>query len=75
MYLAVLAAIVGQAMLLWQGVLLTYAAVTCAFFVGFVKLYEEPTLARQFGGQYAAYRRAVPGWWPRLRPWTGPLDG
>ncbi|HEX8696025.1 MAG TPA: isoprenylcysteine carboxylmethyltransferase family protein [Longimicrobium sp.] len=75
MYLAVLAAIVGQAMLLWQGVLLTYAAVTCAFFVAFVKAYEEPTLARQFGEQYAAYRRAVPGWWPRRRPWAGPLDG
>jgi protein-S-isoprenylcysteine O-methyltransferase Ste14 len=74
MYLAVLAAIVGQALVLWQGVLLTYAAVVCASFVAFVKAYEEPTLARRFGGQYAAYRRAVPGWWPRRRPWAGPLD-
>ena len=35
----------------------------------FVRFYEEPTLRRRFGVQYEAYRRAVPGWWPRLRPW------
>jgi protein-S-isoprenylcysteine O-methyltransferase Ste14 len=31
--------------------------------------YEEPTLRRQFGAQYEAYRRAVPAWWPRRHPW------
>jgi hypothetical protein len=36
-----------------------------------VTLYEEPTLCRQFGAQYDAYRSAVPGWWPRLHPWRG----
>ena len=44
-----------------------YGAVVAAAFVTFVRLYEEPTLARRYGAQYAAYRRAVPGWWPRLR--------
>ena len=71
MYLAVLAAIVGQALLLGQPRLLGYAAGAAALVVTFVRLYEEPTLQRQFGGEYEAYRRAVPGWWPRLRPWTG----
>ena len=32
---------------------------------------QEPTLARKFGEPYAAYRRAVPGWLPRVRPWRG----
>jgi protein-S-isoprenylcysteine O-methyltransferase Ste14 len=32
---------------------------------------EDPRLARRFGTEYDAYRRAVPGWWPRLRPWRG----
>lgn len=36
----------------------------------FARLYEEPALARQFGAEYDAYRRAVPAWWPRLRPWS-----
>ena len=69
MYLAVLAAIVGQGLLLGRLVLLAYAAVVAAAFVAFVHWYEEPTLAEQFGDRYQAYRRAVPGWWPRRHPW------
>ena len=69
MYLAVLAAIVGQALVLGQLVLLPYAAVVAAAFVAFVHGYEEPTLARQFGARYLADRQAVPGWWPRRHPW------
>jgi protein-S-isoprenylcysteine O-methyltransferase Ste14 len=69
MYLAVVAAIVGQALLLWQWVLVPYAAVVAVAFVVFVLGYEQPSLQRQFGSQYDAYRRAVPAWWPRLRPW------
>jgi protein-S-isoprenylcysteine O-methyltransferase Ste14 len=69
MYLAVVAAIVGQALLLWQPVLVPYAAVVAVAFVAFVLGYEQPSLQRQFGSQYEAYRRAVPAWWPRLRPW------
>ena len=69
MYLAVLAAIVGQALLLWQVLLVPYAAVVALAFVLFVLGYEQPTLQRQFGPQYEAYRRAVPAWWPRRHPW------
>ena len=69
MYLAVAATILGQALLLGRVVLLLYAAVFGAVVYAFVRLYEEPTLGRRFGGQYEEYRRAVPGWWPRLRPW------
>ena len=25
-------------------------------------------LAARYGEEYEAYRRAVPAWWPRLRP-------
>ncbi len=35
-----------------------------------VRFYEEPVLARKFGAEYRAYRRAVPAWIPRLQPWT-----
>lgn len=69
MYLAVLAAIVGQALLLGQPVLLVDAFFTGVAVVSFVYLYEEPKLSEQFGDEYQAYRRAVGGWWPRLRPW------
>ncbi len=71
MYLAVLGAIAGQALLLGQPGLLAYAAGVAVLVASFVRLYEEPALRRQFGADYEAYRRAVPGWWPRLRPWSG----
>jgi protein-S-isoprenylcysteine O-methyltransferase Ste14 len=71
MYLAVGATIAGQALLLGQWGLLVYAAVFWVVVFGFVRLYEEPALSAQFGASYEAYRRAVPGWLPRLRPWTG----
>jgi len=68
MYLAVLAAIVGQALVFGRPVLFVYAAGIAALFVTFVRFYEQPTLTRQYGAQYQAYLRDVPGWWPRLRP-------
>jgi protein-S-isoprenylcysteine O-methyltransferase Ste14 len=71
MYVAVVSAIVGQALLLGQPVLLAYAALIAFLVVSFVRLYEEPVLRRQFGDEYEAYRRAVPGWVPRLHPWKG----
>ncbi|HEX7254786.1 MAG TPA: isoprenylcysteine carboxylmethyltransferase family protein [Gaiellaceae bacterium] len=65
MYLAVLAAIVGQAFLLGRLELLAYAALVAAVVAAFVHWYEEPTLRRQFGEEYDAYQQAVPGWIPR----------
>jgi protein-S-isoprenylcysteine O-methyltransferase Ste14 len=70
MYLAVGATIVGQALVLGRPVLLGYAAVFGALVATFVWTYEEPTLSARYGEEYAAYRRAVPAWRPRLRPWT-----
>jgi protein-S-isoprenylcysteine O-methyltransferase Ste14 len=69
MYIAVLSAIAGQGLLLGRPVLLVYAAGVLVLFAAFVRFYEEPHLSRRFGAEYGAYRRAVPGWWPRLRPW------
>jgi protein-S-isoprenylcysteine O-methyltransferase Ste14 len=65
MYLAVAATIVGQAMILGRPALLLYALLFGAVVWTFVHFYEEPTLARQYGAEYDAYRRAVPGWWPK----------
>jgi protein-S-isoprenylcysteine O-methyltransferase Ste14 len=70
MYEAVLATISGQALLLGHPGLLLYAAFVWLITASFVRWYEEPALSRQFGADYEAYRRAVPAWWPRLRPWN-----
>lgn len=69
MYVAVVATIIGQALALGQPGLLSYGAIVAAAMLAFVHGYEEPALREQFGAEYDAYRRAVPGWWPRVRPW------
>jgi protein-S-isoprenylcysteine O-methyltransferase Ste14 len=69
MYVAILAAIVGQALLLGRLGLLPYPAALWLVAAAGGRCYEEPTLARRFGADYEAYRRAVPAWWPSLRPW------
>ncbi|MEU4170739.1 isoprenylcysteine carboxylmethyltransferase family protein [Streptomyces sp. NPDC026665] len=71
MYVAVVTVIAGQGLLLARPVLLAYAALAGAAMWAFATRYEEPTLLRTFGAEYARYRRAVPGWRPRLRPWRG----
>jgi protein-S-isoprenylcysteine O-methyltransferase Ste14 len=35
----------------------------------FVVFYEEPTLRKKFGEDYAEYCRNVRRWWPRLHDW------
>jgi len=67
MYLAVVALILGQALVLGRWVLVGYGFVFGLTVWSFVHWYEEPTLRRQFGSAYDDYRAAVPGWWPRRR--------
>lgn len=72
MYVGVVSAIFGQALWFGSSALLAYGAAVWAAFHLFVLLYEEPTLKRQFGSEYDAFRRHVPRWLPRIKPWRGP---
>ncbi len=74
MYLAVIAAIFGQALLFGSFGVAIYGALAWAGFTLFVRWYEEPTLARQFGAQYQTYRRNVAAWIPRAHPWQPAAD-
>jgi protein-S-isoprenylcysteine O-methyltransferase Ste14 len=71
MYLAVAAMIAGQALILRSTGVLWWLLVFMTAVWSFVRGYEEPALARQFGASYQRYRDAVPGWWPRLTPYLG----
>src|SRR5262245_41657784 len=68
-YVAVVAAILGQAFLFGDWRLLGYGALCWIGFHIFVVLYEEPTLKRTFGMEYDAFQANVPRWIPRLTPW------
>lgn len=71
MYVAVLAIVLGQSLLLGSAVLLLYAGALWFIFHTWVVVYEERTLATRFGLSFQAYRAQVRRWWPRARPWRG----
>lgn len=71
MYVAVLAIILGQALLFASWATVLYAAIAFVAVLLFVLSYEQPTLEREYGEEYREYRRNVRGWMPRLRPWSG----
>lgn len=70
MYVAVTALIFGQAILFASWGVALYGVVIAAAFHTFVLLYEEPTLLRAYGEEYAAYCAATPRWIPRFRRWA-----
>jgi len=71
MYVAVVAIILGQALLFGSWATVVYAAVAMTAVALFVRFYEEPTLERTYGDEYRTYKANVRAWIPRLRPWTG----
>ena len=74
MYLAVVTAVLGQAMIFGSLALLLYALTVWAIMAAFVRWYEEPLLLERYGDQYQRYRRAVRAWMPRLHPWHADID-
>jgi len=69
-YVGFLAALLGQALVFGSLGLVEYSLAAWCVGAAAARWYEEPRLARKFGSEYQAYRRAVPAWLPRLRPWT-----
>jgi protein-S-isoprenylcysteine O-methyltransferase Ste14 len=74
MYLAVVTAVLGQAMIFGSLALLGYALAVWAIMAVFVRWYEEPLLLARYGNEYQRYRTAVRAWVPRLRPWQADID-
>lgn len=66
MYIGVATIVVGQAVLFQSWHVVEYLAVVLVIVQFFVRFYEEPTLARQFGAEYEEYKKRVPRWMPRF---------
>jgi protein-S-isoprenylcysteine O-methyltransferase Ste14 len=62
MYIGVLLAVFGQAILCASLRIAGYGLALCAFFQFVVVFLEEPHLRRERGPAYAAYYRRVPRW-------------
>lgn len=74
MYLGMGIFLVGEALLLPEITreMLILLAVLAAAVTAFIVFYEEPTLRRLFGSDYAEYCRNVRRWLPRLTPFDKP---
>jgi protein-S-isoprenylcysteine O-methyltransferase Ste14 len=74
MYLGVLIALAGEALLFHNRGLLLFAAFLWLGFHLFVSRYEEPTLTQRYGDEYLRFKQNVPRWLPRLKPWHGAAE-
>jgi len=70
MYIGVITALCGEALLFGSRHMLVYVGVVWLMMHAFVCLYEEPKLARTFPDEYARFKKNVPRWIPRLKPWA-----
>ncbi len=75
MITGVLAVLLGEALLfhsarifIWS---IVFFVVNHIYFIAF----EEPGLVERFGEEYLEYKKNVPRWIPRLRPWEPEKDG
>ena len=70
MYSGVVTALAGEALLFPSRHMVVYLATVWVIMHIFVWLYEEPTLARKYGEEYDGFKRNVPRWIPRIKPWN-----
>ena len=68
-YVAVVAIILGQAVLMGDWRLIVYGALLWLAFHVFVVALRRTHARETFGSEYEAFRAAVPRWIPRMTPW------
>jgi protein-S-isoprenylcysteine O-methyltransferase Ste14 len=64
----------GEAALLGSWPLLAWSLIFLLLNAVYIPLVEERGLERRFAEGYRSYRRNVPAWIPRLKPWQPPGD-
>lgn len=57
----------GEALALQSAALAAWFALFALVNVAYIRLHEEPGLAKRFGTRYRDYCSRVPRWWPALR--------
>lgn len=64
--------LVGEATVFGSRPLFTWFIIFLLINLIYIPLLEEPMLEKRFGQDYLLYKRNVPRWIPRLRPWDEP---
>jgi protein-S-isoprenylcysteine O-methyltransferase Ste14 len=61
--------LIGESLYFGSRQIAAWAVAFVAINAIYMRIVEEPRLARRFGPPYEEYRRHVPRWVPRLSPW------
>ncbi len=69
MHSGVFMTLYGEALLFGSVPILIFVTVVFVFHWFYIPLMEERWLKEKFGQEYLTYKRHVPAWIPRLRPW------
>ena len=70
----VILVLLGEAVLTASLPLFCWFLVAALINAAYIPLSEEPGLVKRFGEDYLTYKRNVPRWLPRWRPWDGGLS-
>ena len=71
MITAVLAVLLGEALIFGSTAIAIWAAIFVVINHVFFLAYEEPAVERRFGEEYRRYKANVPRWIPRRAPYSG----
>ena len=69
MILGVITVLLGESITFGSMSIFTWAALVFLINTVYFIFSEEPGLEKRFGDEYREYKRKVPRWIPRLRPW------
>ena len=67
----VLALLTAETLILWSLPILCWLVTALLVNVVYIPFVEESGLAKRFGKPYLTYKKNVPRWLPRFRPWMG----
>ncbi len=71
MITGVILVLFGEALIFRSTALLAWAALFFFANMVYLPVFEEPGLEKRYGPDYSEYKKNVPRWLPRLRPWRG----
>jgi protein-S-isoprenylcysteine O-methyltransferase Ste14 len=74
MHSGVFITLYGESFLFGSLPLLIFVTAVFVFHWFYIPLMEERWLKEKFGNEYLVYKRNVPAWIPRLRPWKNPNE-
>lgn len=71
---SVVLGLIGAGLVFNSAPVLVWAALFLLLNFFYIKFSEEPGLVERFGEDYLEYRRNVPAWIPRFKPWRSDSD-